>query len=158
MVTIVDYSDSESVDDEEEYFDTYQNFFDIECDYDESADDDDNVDDASDDTADENEAGSIMMACLNRIQQQLRQELQDYRQPRSKRDPNNWLIHELRDTNFYLRRENFEDYCELLGIKFQEAGYYRDVFVWLPDLQYGKRYMPACINCYTSKDVKGPSM
>lgn len=40
-----------------------------------------------------------------------------------------------------------------LGLAYGEPSYYRDIYVWLPDIRWGEEAMPVCINCDSAKAV-----
>ena len=64
-----------------------------------------------------------------------------------------WLIAYLQAHDWWIRRYDAKSICKQLGIDFQEGSYYRDVKIWLPDVQWGKDCTPVCPNCDTNCNV-----
>ena len=58
-----------------------------------------------------------------------------------------WLLRELRkkESNWWLPAPKAQWVCSKLGILFDEGSYYRDIYIWLPDLQFDE--MPPCPVC-----------
>ena len=64
-----------------------------------------------------------------------------------------WLIAYLQAHDWWIRRYDAKSICKQLGIDFQDGSYYRDVKIWLPDVQWGKDCTPVCPNCDTNCNV-----
>lgn len=60
----------------------------------------------------------------------------------------------LDENDWWLRSIHAKKVCSLIDIEFSESAYYRDIFVWLPDVRWGNYSMPPCPNCCSSKNVK----
>ena len=60
-----------------------------------------------------------------------------------KEDPDGW----------WLRAHKAKEVCEKLGLVYGEPSYYKDLRVWLPDLEFGAEAMPPCVECCSSKRV-----
>ncbi|KAL7532434.1 hypothetical protein ACHAXR_005774, partial [Thalassiosira sp. AJA248-18] len=72
---------------------------------------------------------------------------------------NTWLLDHLRLNGWWLRKLHGRWAARKLGIKKEYEAYYRDIFVWLPDIMWedkvNKTMMPCCPNCKTNSKV-GP--
>ena len=44
--------------------------------------------------------------------------------------------------------------CAKLGLDFGEQSYYRDIKVWLPDVQWGDEATPPCVECESAAEVR----
>ena len=64
------------------------------------------------------------------------------------------MLDECKKYSYVLPGKRASYYCRKLGITFHERAYYRDVHIWLPHIQYGTDFTPACINCKTCKHVR----
>ena len=64
-----------------------------------------------------------------------------------------WLLDIVKENDFWLRSQQAEKLCKKLNIKFGEPSYYRDIKVWLPDVQMGKDAMPVCPSCKSNSRV-----
>ena len=64
-----------------------------------------------------------------------------------------WLIKMLKDDGWWLRACRASRVCDKFGISFGEPAYYRDVFVWLPDVRWGREAMPVCPECESAERV-----
>lgn len=66
-----------------------------------------------------------------------------------------WLLELLKapGADWWLRAGLAEAICERLGIEFGEPSYYRDIYVWLPDVRWGE--LPPCVECHSAAEV-GP--
>jgi len=72
-----------------------------------------------------------------------------------------WLLDLLKssegrdDKYFWLRASKSREICRKLGISYGgEQAYYKDIKVWLPDIQYGRQYMPVCPCCMSNDKVR----
>lgn len=108
----------------------------------------------SDDCSDDKLPG-IQQAYVEAIQKRLQSEV-------SKDDKNSknlWLLEHLRGNNWWIRRCHAKWVVKRLGIKRDYLAYYRDVYVWLPDVMWPDKvkntFMPCCPNCKTNDRV-GP--
>jgi hypothetical protein len=122
---------------------------DIENDYNENGYDSD--DDEEGGVTFINMKDSIMFKYCAGIQGQLRTELKSSH----KSLPTDFVIREL--LRYYGRLPSYRAayYCKKLDLKYFEEGYYRDVYIWLPEvLKEDDQYTPACINCHSCKHVK----
>ena len=68
-----------------------------------------------------------------------------------------WLLTLLKSMkgkdSWWLRASSAEFVCKKLGITFYEPSYYRDIRVWLPELQWGKEATPPCPCCKSARRV-----
>jgi len=64
------------------------------------------------------------------------------------------LIHLLEENDWYLRAVRARKICEIVGIRSGEPSYYRDIYVWLPDVRWGVEAMPFCPACLSNKHVE----
>lgn len=87
-----------------------------------------------------------MQVYLKAVQGQLRKEVNNA-------VVHKWLLAELKERSFILRAERAEVVCKKLGVEFTEIDYYRDIHVWLPDVEHGMEAMPPCPHCRTGNHV-----
>jgi len=67
-----------------------------------------------------------------------------------------WLFRMLEQKDWWLRATRALFVCKMLNMEnVAEEFYYRDVYVWLPDVRWGKECMPCCPTCRTNTHV-GP--
>ena len=59
----------------------------------------------------------------------------------------------LKDNNWWLRAIHAPRICGMLKISCAEPSYYRDVYVWLPDVRWGQAAMPICPGCKSARRV-----
>jgi hypothetical protein len=64
---------------------------------------------------------------------------------------NSWLLSLLEENEWWVRAVHAPKVCKKLGIPCTEPTYYRDVYVWLPDVRWGE--MPFCPNCESNARV-----
>jgi hypothetical protein len=64
-----------------------------------------------------------------------------------------WLIEYLKHHDWWIRKENAPSIAKRLSLTVHHVSYYRDVRIWIPDMQYGSDCMPACPCCKTKKRV-----
>ena len=120
--------------------------------------DDDNFDDSDDESTDEpdednfqevdieEEANSIVDRYLRAIRQQIQKETSAINNQLVDR----WLTTMLQTNDYWIRTYHAKKICSNLSIEFSEEGYYRDVFVWLPDIHWG---LFQCPNTHCKKTV-----
>lgn len=101
-------------------------------------DDDDQVRDAD-------PVGSVQRTYLQAVHDRLKEEAGG----RAQRA----LIVILKDSEWWLRALQAPKICAIVGLDFTELAYYRDVYVWLPDVRWGLEAMPPCPICRTSERV-----
>jgi len=66
-----------------------------------------------------------------------------------------WLLRMLEADDWWLRASRAHEICANLVIKNPaEKFYYRDVFIWLPDVRWPREGMPACPNCKCNSKVQ----
>jgi hypothetical protein len=63
------------------------------------------------------------------------------------------LLGLLKENDFWLRAVHAPKICGVLEIELLELSYYRDIYVWLPDVRWGQEAMPPCPNCLSSQLV-----
>ena len=68
-----------------------------------------------------------------------------------------WLLAMLGkpEAEWWLRAGAARSVCAKLGIEYGEPAYYRDIYVWLPDVRWGLEAMPTCVECDSAAEV-GP--
>ena len=71
---------------------------------------------------------------------------------------NDWIIrsseiHRKRVLVYHNGNREVTSIAEKLSLNVVNKAYYRDVYVWLPDVRWGKELMPSCPACKTNKDV-----
>ena len=64
-----------------------------------------------------------------------------------------WLLNRLRENEWWIRKEHAHRFAARLGVAKQPLAFYRDIFVWLPDIKYGRAFMPCCPNCKSNTRV-----
>ena len=68
-----------------------------------------------------------------------------------------WLVKLLKSMkgkdSWWLLASSAEYVCKNLGITFHELSYYRDIRVWLPEVQWGKEPTPVCPWCKSARLV-----
>lgn len=104
------------------------------------------LDDEEDiDSADE--PGSVMMSYLHMVHDRLQQEVSN------NSGTTNWLLPLLKkdENEWWVRANRAKEICSKLGNTFSESSYYRDIFVWLPDIRWNT--MPPCVECRSNTRV-----
>jgi hypothetical protein len=91
----------------------------------------------------------IQQEYLQNIHQQLKDECNFQR---GKQD-GDWLVQYLKDNGWWIRKESAPRIAKKLSLPVYHYTYYRDVRVWIPDLQYGKDCMPSCPCCKSKSRV-----
>lgn len=58
-----------------------------------------------------------------------------------------WLKN--RQNKFWIRKEKAELISQKLGIEYDRSEHltYRDVYIWIPEMQFGEEYLPCCCTC-----------
>lgn len=67
-----------------------------------------------------------------------------------------WLLSLLKKNDWWIRRVHASTIVKKLHLNKEYDAYYRDVYVWLPDVRYKDvedTYMPSCPNCKCNKHV-----
>ena len=64
-----------------------------------------------------------------------------------------WLLKHLKENDWWIRKEHARKFAKRLGLKAAHHAYHRDIYVFLPDVKYGKEFTPCCPNCKTNKSV-----
>ena len=105
-------------------------------------------DGGGDDRISADEDRTIMGDYLQHIQTQIKEELNT---KKDKNDVERWLIDYLKQNEFGIRKEASSYICGRLGIPHCIQGYYRDVIVWLPDIQFNEK--PPCPCCKSSNSI-----
>jgi hypothetical protein len=54
------------------------------------------------------------------------------------------LLSILTKNEWWLHRSQAKLICEKLALEFDEPAYYRNIFVWLPDVRWGAEAFPFC--------------
>ena len=97
------------------------------------------------------QATSIMSGFLKAVLERLKLETSSKTAAQSDK----WLLSmlKLNSSNWTLHASCAKIVCEKLCITYNEPAYYRDIFVWLPELRWGKEAMPPCPHCRVSNFV-----
>ena len=95
--------------------------------------------------------GFVMREYLQSIQGRLKTELRKDREALNA--ASKWLLSYLANHEFWIRAEASQEVCKKLGMLYKHRAYYRDVRVWLPEVQYGEYYMPSCVTCNSNSCV-----
>ena len=85
---------------------------------------------------------SVMGLYLKGIQSQLKNETNT---KKNEDEVDRWLVDYLTENQFWIRKAASSYVCKRLGIYHDIQGYYKDVHVWLPDIQF--KEMPPCPFC-----------
>ena len=120
-------------------------------DYD-SDDDENGKNNIDGDDSGEEEVYGVQQAYVRAIQQRLQEEVSS-----SSSTDKPWLLEYLNDNDWWLKTMHARTIAKNLGLKLEHHPYYRDVYVWLPDVRWsnltGVSHMPCCPNCKTNKRV-----
>lgn len=63
------------------------------------------------------------------------------------------LISLIEESDWWLRSSNSRKICNLLHLEVAEKSYYRDIYVWLPDVRWGAEAIPPCPHCKSNLHV-----
>ena len=66
---------------------------------------------------------------------------------------NLWLLGHLKKNGWWIRQEHSSYIVSKLGLKKKYSAYYRDVYIWLPDIHWGEMCMPCCPSCKSKTHV-----
>jgi hypothetical protein len=64
-----------------------------------------------------------------------------------------WLLNHLNANEFWIYARDAANFCERFELAYGEPSYYRDVKIWLPDVQWGKEFAPCCPICQRNNRV-----
>jgi hypothetical protein len=64
-----------------------------------------------------------------------------------------WLLQEIQDNGYWIRKECANIICQKLSIRFDEPSYYLDLQVWFPELEEGIACTPKCPLCSSNTRV-----
>ena len=81
------------------------------------------------------------------IQVKLQHEISDY----TKNNRKGLIFEHLVQNEWWIRSHHAKMFCKELKLKFTEPEYYRDVYIWLPDLMYGTAVDPIRLTCPTCR-------
>lgn len=115
-------------------------------------DDDDGYDSGGDDGVNEANRDSvkgIQQEYLQNVHSQLKLECNSQRGKQSE----DWLVDYLKENGWWIRKEHATRIAKKLTLTAYHYSYYRDVRVWLPDLQYGNECKPCCPCCKSKSKV-----
>ena len=119
---------------------------DIEADLDEDDDDGDNGDDENSSDNEDAPAHSVMGEYLKAVYSRLHSETTGEASRNALEDK--WLLRLLNTGDWWIRAEaHAQSICTKLGLSHDDPSYYRDIKVWIPDLQYGAEAKPPCVEC-----------
>jgi hypothetical protein len=91
----------------------------------------------------------VQQQYIKAIQLRLRDELGTRNNPCT--DP--YTLTHLKENGWWIKKENAPYFVKKLGLKRSYDAYYRDVYVWLPDVRWGKVCMPCCPSCKSNEHV-----
>jgi hypothetical protein len=66
---------------------------------------------------------------------------------------NPYTLTHLKANNWWIKKENAPYFIKKLGLEKSYDAYYQDVYVWLPDICWGKVCMPCCPSCRSNEHV-----
>lgn len=92
---------------------------------------------------------NFLVAVLRRIRFELSKKFPIESDKESK-----WLVPYLIDHGFWMRREAAKAVYQKLKSKFSDPHYYRDIRVWLPEVEGGQACMPCCCTCGRNDEVR----
>ena len=90
----------------------------------------------------------VMHKYLNAIQDRIQVESNTKKQMH---EIEKWLFSFLENNDYWIKKEAASTICKALDIEEELPGYYRDLRVWLPDLQY--KIIPPCPGCNSNCHV-----
>jgi hypothetical protein len=95
-----------------------------------------------------NEDGSVMCLYMKAIRKQIQEESNTMEPiPNEQR----WIFNYLKEHGFWIRKECAPYICNRIGIDMHLSGYYHDVMIWLPDVQFGIN--PSCSSCHCNDRI-----
>lgn len=112
-------------------------------------DDGDGYDSGEDDIEEDETRKGIQQEYLECVHARLKLECNVLRG----RQQGDWLVDYLKDNGWWIRKEYAPKIAKKLHLDVHHHTYYRDVRVWIPDLQYGKEYLPPCPCCKSKSRV-----
>jgi hypothetical protein len=77
---------------------------------------------------------------------------------RQQRQPERWLIPCLASNNFWISRHMAKFMCQKLGIDYENPGYYKDIKLWIPEVQWGPQFQPRCLKCGKAETLGNEGM
>lgn len=100
----------------------------------------------------------VMLLYRKAVQKRLQAELATQGKNMLKALERKWLLEYLKVHNWTIHDYDAEYICKMLNqkskvITFDEKWYYRTIYVWLPDVRWGKECTPVCPRCDSNKDV-----
>lgn len=100
-------------------------------------------------------AGGVMATYLKAVFERLHSEVSGIASRATLGDQ--WLLALLKapGADWWLRAGVAKSVCRRPGIEYGEPSYYRDIYVWLPDVRWGDEAMPPCVECESAEEV-GP--
>lgn len=100
-------------------------------------------DDDDDEPTTDSTINSVMNIYLQAIQNRLKFEVKE-----STADKDKWLIKHLKESDWWILQNKASWLCKNLGVAFDEVAYYRNIFIWLPELRWGHVAWPPCPSCF----------
>jgi hypothetical protein len=85
-----------------------------------------------------------MELLLDTVRRRLGEEVNTQRNPAA----NMWLKKYLDCHNYWISQDAAKFMCQQLKVKFENPGYYKDIKIWLPEIQWGIQL--CCVNCQQS--------
>ena len=113
--------------------------------------DEDNGRNESDD--DPGEVYGVQQKFIEAIQKRIQREVSGACQEEEK-----WLSNQLVENDWWIRKAQIRRTVKKLKLELSYLAYYREVYVWLPDVRWASipnTFMPCCPNCISNHDV-GP--
>ena len=101
--------------------------------------------DDEEDVEEADEPDGVMMIYLHAVRTRLQDEVS------TQTSTTNWLLPMLKKDDWWLRANRAKEVCSKLNISFSESSYYRDIFVWLPDIRWNTT--PPCVECGSNMRV-----
>lgn len=103
-------------------------------------------DNAEEDAANDGTLG-VQQEYVKAIQLRLRDEVKE-----NNKSTDLWLMEHLKSNEWWIRKEHAPKFAKKLGLNKTYNAYYRDVYVWLPDIRWSG-CMPCCPRCLSNEQV-----
>ena len=92
---------------------------------------------------------SVQQQYVKAIQLRLREEVKQ-----NTKTTDLYLLNHLKKNNWWIRKEHAHYFVKKLGLKKEYAAFYRDVYIWLPDIRWTDvNCKPCCPTCKSNDNV-----
>jgi hypothetical protein len=91
----------------------------------------------------------LQQSVVKLIQERLSEEVRE-----TNKCADTWLLIHLKENGWWIRKEHARRFAKKLGLNRKAPmAYYRDIYVFLPDIKYGSECKPCCPSCKQRKGV-----